>query len=49
MSPDQLFSIVNLVALVAWLLLALRPRSRAIADTVAGVAVPATLAAPPIP
>jgi hypothetical protein len=45
MTPEQLFSILNLVALIAWILLAVLPRQRRIADMVAGVAVPALLAA----
>jgi hypothetical protein len=45
MTPDQLFSLVNLVALVSWVLLALLPRRRWVADVLAGMAVPAFLAA----
>ena len=45
MTPDQIFSIVNLVALVAWVLLAVFPGRRAVTDVVAGTAVPAALAA----
>lgn len=44
MSPEQLFSIVNAVAAVSWLLMAARPRARWATDIVAGVVVPATLA-----
>ena len=45
MSPDHIFSIVNLVALLSWLLLALFPRSRTVTATIAGTTVPAVLAA----
>ena len=45
MSPDQIFPIVNLVALLAWMLLALFPGRRAVTHVVAGTAVPAALAA----
>jgi len=45
MSPDQIFSIVNLVALLSWVLLALFPGRRVVTDTIAGTAVPAALAA----
>jgi hypothetical protein len=45
MTPDQTFSLVNLVALASWVLLALLPRRRWVADIVAGMAVPAFLAA----
>ncbi|HEY6362753.1 MAG TPA: ABA4-like family protein [Vicinamibacterales bacterium] len=45
MSPDQLFSILNLVALTSWVLLALFPGRRIVTDVMAGTAVPAALAA----
>jgi ABA4-like protein len=45
MTPDRIFSLVNLVALSSWVLLALLPRRRWIADVLAGMAVPAVLAA----
>ena len=45
MTPDQMFSLVNLAALASWVLLALLPRRRWVADIVAGIAVPAFLAA----
>ena len=45
MTPNQIFSIVNMVALAAWVLLAVLPRRRWAADVIAGVAVPALLAA----
>jgi hypothetical protein len=44
MTPDQIFSIVNMVAVAAWVLLAVWPRRRW-ADFIAGMAVPAVLAA----
>jgi hypothetical protein len=44
MSPNQLFSLVNMVALGAWLLLALGPRRHKVPQMVSGVAVPALLA-----
>jgi hypothetical protein len=45
MTPEQLFSIMNLAAVVSWMALALLPRQRWVARTVTGVAVPAMLAA----
>ena len=45
MSPEQLFSILNFVALIAWILLAVLPRQRWITEVIAGMAVPALLAA----
>ncbi len=45
MSPDQIFPIVNLVALLSWVLLALFPGRRAVTESIAGTAVPAALAA----
>jgi hypothetical protein len=45
MSPDQIFSLVNFVALSSWVLLALLPRRRWVANVLAGMAVPALLAA----
>ena len=44
MTPNQLFSIVNPIALVAWVLLAALPRRRWVAEVVAGMAVPTLLA-----
>lgn len=41
MSPEQIFSLLTLVTLSGWLLLALLPRRR---DVVAGKAIPALLA-----
>ena len=45
MSPDQLFSIANAVAAACWLMLAVLPRRTWVSHVVAGVAVPAMLAA----
>ena len=45
MTPDQIFSLVNLLALFSWLLLALLPGRRWVANVLAGMAVPAFLAA----
>lgn len=45
MTPDQVFSIVNPLALVAWLALAVFPRRRLVTDVVIGLAVPALFAA----
>ena len=45
MTPDQIFSFVNFVALSSWVLLALLPRRRWVANVLAGMAVPAFLAA----
>jgi hypothetical protein len=45
MPPDQLFTVVNLTALCSWVLLALFPRRRWVANVLAGMAVPAILAA----
>jgi hypothetical protein len=45
MTPNQIFSVLNGIAMCGWLLLVLLPRRRWVADTVAGVAVPALLAA----
>jgi hypothetical protein len=44
MMPEQIFSVANLVALAAWILLAVFPR-RAVVSTIAGTATPALLAA----
>lgn len=44
MTPNQLFSIVNGVALVTWILLAVLPRQRWMANVVARIAVPAFFA-----
>lgn len=44
MSPDQIFSAVNLIALVSWVLLAAWPRQHRTPQIVAGLAVPALLA-----
>jgi hypothetical protein len=44
MTPEQLFSALNLLALVAWILLAAIPRPRWVASAVAGLAIPILLA-----
>jgi hypothetical protein len=44
MSPEQLFSIVNAVALISWIALAALPRVRWIAHALAAVWVPSLLA-----
>jgi len=44
MTPNQIFSIVNPIALVAWVLLAALPRRRRVAEMIAGNVVPALLA-----
>jgi hypothetical protein len=43
-SANQMFSIVNLVAIASWVLLAVAPRRRVIADIVTGLVVPGLLA-----
>ena len=40
MTPEQVFSIVNLVAVAAWILLVALPRQRRVTDVVTGVIVP---------
>ncbi len=45
MSPERIFSIVNLIALLSWIGLAAVPRVRWIATTVTGLVVPLLLAA----
>jgi hypothetical protein len=45
MTPNQVFDILNLIALVAWVLLVLSPRLPRWTSTVTGAAVPAVLAA----
>jgi hypothetical protein len=45
MTPDLLFSIANTVALLTWLMLAIFPKQRLVRDTIAGLIVPAILAA----
>ena len=44
MTPDQLFPLVNLIALCAWVLLALVPRRHWVIDIIAGLTVPALFA-----
>ena len=45
MTPNQAFDILNLIALVAWVLLALSPRLPRWTNTVTGAVVPGVLAA----
>ena len=45
MTPDQLFSIANGVALCAWVLLIVLPRQRWVSEVVAPIAMPALFAA----
>ena len=45
MSPNHIFSIANLVALCCWLMLGTLPRKKWVSSVIAGVAVPALLAA----
>jgi hypothetical protein len=44
MSPNQIFSIANVVALCGWLLLLILPGKRWVSDLLSGVAIPAVLA-----
>jgi hypothetical protein len=44
MTPNQIFSIVNAMALVAWILLVALPRKRWVAGVATGLVVPAFLA-----
>jgi Domain of unknown function (DUF4281) len=43
-TPQQIFPVVNLLALLAWIALAALPRQRWVAKTVAGLVVPSVLA-----
>lgn len=45
MSPEQVFSLVNLLAVLGWLLLAALPRQRWVAEVVCGWVLPALFAA----
>jgi hypothetical protein len=45
MTPDQLFSIANLIALVAWVGLLFLPRVRLLTDVIAPVLIPGLFAA----
>jgi hypothetical protein len=45
MTPDHIFTLVNALALGSWVVMALLPGRRWVADTVAGIVVPAVLAA----
>ena len=44
MTPEQIFSLLNMTALAAWVLLALLPRRRLVVDVVVGTTVPILLA-----
>jgi hypothetical protein len=44
MTPEQIFSAANAVALISWILLAVFPRRRVVTDVLAGTIVPAALA-----
>lgn len=44
MTPDQVFSLANPLALLAWLALIIFPRRKLVTDIVIGVAVPALFA-----
>jgi hypothetical protein len=44
MTPEQIFSIANLVAVISWLLLAVFPRRRMVTEVVVGSVVPIALA-----
>lgn len=45
MTPDQLFSMVNALAMAAWILLILLPRRRWVSGVLAPIAMPAVFAA----
>ena len=45
MTPETVFSIVNLIALLSWVLLIVLPGRRWVSETVVGAVVPALLAA----
>lgn len=45
MTPELVFSVANVLALLSWLLLVVLPRRRWVANAVAGIGVPALLAA----
>lgn len=44
MSPNQIFSVANFVAMCGWLLLIVLPRKRWVIELVSGAAIPAVLA-----
>ena len=44
MTPEQIFSIVNLIALAGWVLLAVLPGRRWVSGTIAAAVIPALLA-----
>jgi hypothetical protein len=43
-TPEQVFSVVNVIATVAWLMLVILPRQRWVTETVTSVAVPSLFA-----
>lgn len=45
MTPEQLFSMANLIAMAAWIALVILPRRRRVTDVIAGGAVPLMFAA----
>ena len=45
MSAEQFFTLLNAIALIAWLLLAIFPRRPLVVQTIAGTAIPAFFAA----
>ena len=45
MSAEQIFTLLNAIALVAWLLIAIVPRRPLVVQTIAGTAIPAFFAA----
>jgi hypothetical protein len=45
MTPEQLFTLLNAIALVAWLVIAIFPRRPLVVQTIAGAAIPAFFAA----
>ena len=44
MTPEQLFTLLNAIALVGWLLIAIFPRRPLVVETIAGTAIPAFFA-----
>ena len=44
MTPEQVFSIANLVAMAAWIMLVILPRQRWVTDVVTSVVVPGLFA-----
>jgi hypothetical protein len=45
MTPEIVFSVANTLAVVVWIALAIQPRRRVIADTLAGLVIPSLFAA----